>query len=336
MVKRNCTTLLLGLWLAGLAGPTLAGKGGGKPPQGDPPADPAIAFFEDGDLVVINEDGSNRTVVLSGVTNSVPSWSPDGSQIAFASDVQGPGVYVINVDGTGLRKVTSRNSSSWRTVDWSPDLAPDGRYKIAFIDVPAAAPTGNPDLFLVNMDGTERVNLTNTPDRIENAGFTWSPDGERIAVQAVSGSDVTSSHDILVLDLGLVDGVLQVTRELNLTADADVPGGLLNDADVGVPSWAKTKDIIVVVVTSAALNGGSDLSDLWIMDLADPANPFNITNSPSVAEVGNPFSSDDMEVAFLSDDLKPAGLYAVAADGSGAVRRLYKGRASRPAWRRNP
>lgn len=333
MVKRNCTLLVLGLLLTCLAGPTLAGRGTGKPPKSEPPADPAIAFFENGELVVINEDGSNRTVVFSGGTASVPSWSPDGSQLAFASDVQGPGVYVINVDGTGLQKVVSRNTSSWRTVDWSPVPQADGRYKIAFVDVPASSPEGNPDVFLVDVDGTGLVNLTNTPDWIENAP-TWSPEGERIAVQAVPGNAVTSPHDILVLEIGLMDGTLGVAAVLNLTADADVPGGLLNNASVGVPSWAKTQDLIVVAVTSATLNG-SDLPDLWVIDLSDPANPFNITNSPGVAEVGNPFSSDDTEVAFLSDDLKPAGLYSVAADGSGSVKRIYRGaNLARPAWRR--
>lgn len=48
---------------------------------------------------------------------SSPTWSPDGSQLAFVSDHEGsPQIYIVNRNGTGLRLITSGNESvepSW-------------------------------------------------------------------------------------------------------------------------------------------------------------------------------------------------------------------------------
>ena len=50
-----------------------------------------------------------------------PTWSPDGTQILFASDAQGAiQLYVINLDGSGLQRVTNFDSMRGRS-DWSPN-----------------------------------------------------------------------------------------------------------------------------------------------------------------------------------------------------------------------
>ena len=52
-----------------------------------------------------------------------PSWSPDGARIAATS---ADGVFVMNADGTGLRRLTHNT-----VVDTWPARSPDGK-KIAF------------------------------------------------------------------------------------------------------------------------------------------------------------------------------------------------------------
>jgi TolB protein len=70
----------------------------------------------DRELFVMNADGSNKRNLTNDdkVFNSFPAWSPDGSKIIFSAS-DGPGVggalniiniYVINVDGTGLQRLT--------------------------------------------------------------------------------------------------------------------------------------------------------------------------------------------------------------------------------------
>ena len=65
------------------------GGGGGGGGGGALPSDvAAIAFVRNGDLVVMNADGSNQTVVYSGSgRGATPSWSPDEKSIVFHESV---------------------------------------------------------------------------------------------------------------------------------------------------------------------------------------------------------------------------------------------------------
>lgn len=320
------------LLLAGLAalaflalGPSpLAAKGGGQgkpPPDPEPPADPAIAYIRTGsggkgygDLMVANEDGTNQTVVLAKARQQIisrPCWSPDGTALVFASDIQGPAIYTIRIDGTGLTKITDVNWSPGSTPPvWSPVPAADGEYKIAFGDHPrnedgTLAP--NNDIFLVNLDGSGLQNLTNTPDVYE-AFPTWAPSATRLAVWDIPNAPVDALSDIIVLDISLGTGGLEVTAQLNLTSDADVPGGPLNDTSVALPSWAKSQDKIIVRVVD------SGWADLWIIDLADPANPTNLTQTAEIYESHPSWSSDDAHVVYHIG----GSLYVLPADGTGS------------------
>ena len=80
----------------------------------------------------MNADGSEQRKLapLSTAGDGSYAWSPDGRRIAFVSYRDGNDeVYVINVDGSGLRNLT-RNPA--RDVD--PKWSPDGR-KIGFVRI---------------------------------------------------------------------------------------------------------------------------------------------------------------------------------------------------------
>ncbi len=86
------------------------------------------------DLWVMDADGSNKRMILhNGATNFAPSWHPDGKRIIFASnmddwhkDIRQYGhnfeLYLINLDGTGLERVTYNN-----VFDSFPMFSPDGK-----------------------------------------------------------------------------------------------------------------------------------------------------------------------------------------------------------------
>ena len=47
-----------------------------------------------------------------------PSWSPDGTRLVFTD---GHDLWVVNADGTGLRRLTSDGVETTSRPDWSPD-----------------------------------------------------------------------------------------------------------------------------------------------------------------------------------------------------------------------
>jgi Tol biopolymer transport system component len=158
------------------------------PPPPPPPGSMGpIAFVSTREgspaIYVANEDGSNVTrLVAASVALTYPAWSPDGRRLAFARQLDG--VYVINVDGSGLRKIWSRGTTSYPSypVDWSPDGS-----KIAFMDC-CGTDTG---IFVIDSNGSDVTRLIGhefagpgCKDVMDTCGVyspTWSPDGQQIA-----------------------------------------------------------------------------------------------------------------------------------------------------------
>src|SRR6266853_1624628 len=134
-----------------------------------------IGFQAGGDIYVINADGSS----LVNVTNNAaadggPVWSPDGGKIAFWTNRDGKdAIYVMNADGSGSAAQLINTAAD----DGAPVWSPDGT-KIGF--------EAGGDIYVMNADGSNPVNVTNSPDW--NSGIVWSPDGRTIAFQTSSSS----------------------------------------------------------------------------------------------------------------------------------------------------
>jgi TolB protein len=61
-------------------------------------------------LAVVNADGTGRRELFAppGAGAVDPFWSPDDTRVVFQSDKDGnEDLYVINADGSGLRRVTN-------------------------------------------------------------------------------------------------------------------------------------------------------------------------------------------------------------------------------------
>ena len=134
-------------------------------------------------------------------TDFDPTWSPDGTHLAFRSQRDGNDeIYVMNPDGTCQTNLTKSPEG-----DWSPAWSPDGK-RIAF----ARFFDSNPftDIAIMSADGSVLQRLTTQGGEYP----VWSPDGTRIAFASASDGN----YEIYVMN---ADGTNQIRLTDQLAYD---------------------------------------------------------------------------------------------------------------------
>ena len=114
----------------------------------------AFAGFDGQELFIHTArfDGSDLRQVWSSVpasdskSVSQVSWSPDGSELLFVAD----GVYIVNPDGGGLRKLRASSNQEIPLAAWSP-----GGSRIAIYTILAGYGSAAAYLATMNRDGTD-------------------------------------------------------------------------------------------------------------------------------------------------------------------------------------
>ena len=141
-----------------------------------------IVFDLLGDLYLLPITGGEARRLTNGLPwDCQPRFSPDGKQIAFISDRNGSdNLWLVNVDGTGAKKVSDETDDALGSPAWSPD----GSYLVARRYGPYPGPTDylrNTSLWLFYKDGGKGVELVKAknPTAI-SSGASFSPDGKLV------------------------------------------------------------------------------------------------------------------------------------------------------------
>ncbi len=151
------------------------------------------------EIAVINLDGTGQQrLTKDSGTNSVPSWSPDGSRIAFISEGYSSVLYTMSAvesNKQGLVMASTLRESSNETKEVGgihlapPVWSPDGE-RLAFLVGEGVKRVGyRRVLYTVRTDGTE---LTRIAEAVVPP--VWSPDGEFLTFARASEIDAESGE----------------------------------------------------------------------------------------------------------------------------------------------
>jgi Tol biopolymer transport system component len=155
--------------------------------------------------------------------------------------------------------------------------------------------------------------------------YSWSPDGDRIAV-ALWNFEEGDGSDLVIYDLVWVDGVATIVGETVLD---DSPTHPLHNTMIYWIEWSNAGDHIVL---SAKFPDAGDQYDLWVIEIANPDAPVQLTSTPDW-ERWPTWSPDDTQIAYHYDAPGPVDSIKVIPAAGGAAVTLVEGRyVNNPDW----
>jgi tricorn protease len=258
-----------------------------------------VAFSYRGDLWRVPSSGGAATpITVHADYDTTPVWSPDGKQIAFASDRYGNfDVFVMPSTGGEATRLTFHSAD-----DTPTSFTPDGTgvlFSSATLDSATNVqfPTGaQPELYRVDLKGSMPVRVLTTPALYA----AWDKGGNRLAYSDQKGyemewrkhDDSSFARDVWVWDRA-------ANRHQRLTAFG---------VDDRQPVWAADdksgdeKSLYYLSERSGSFN-------VWKLDLADPGKPVQITDHKT-HPVRFLSSSSNGDLAYTYDGeiyVRPAG-----------------------------
>ena len=255
------------------------------------PQNGRIAFYRwlPGQIYSMAPDGTDRTRLTDSKMDSVdPTWSADGSQIAFvrARQPRGTKLMVMDADGSNQTVILEARGDIGQ-----PDWFPDGAHILYCVS------GGNVGyrLFIVGADGSGRTQIGPTPA----CDAAVSPDGSKVAFTRFQ-KNLGRPTDLWVMDANGT-GLVQLT----------------DDAHSESPTWSPDGSQIAFVRRI----GSGGATDLFIMN-ADGSGRYRLTDTRRVEYAPN-WSPDGSSIVFERsnywDPYSSTDLWAVAPNGSGAT-----------------
>ncbi|MBN2304233.1 MAG: protein kinase [Anaerolineae bacterium] len=250
------------------------------------------------DIYVMNVDGTNLHSItsMSGAERG-PSWSPDGTKIAYygAASPEGPfDIFITDLDGTNSHNLTQTDTVDERYPTWSPD----GKQLAFHSDA-----GGDWDIYIINADGSGLHAITEND--VDDLGPDWSPEGTQIAYHTRAWSD---TYQIAIVDVNTLDA-----RRITTGTDRAT-----------FPTWSPDGTQIAFTILS------SDGTNIAVIN-TDGTNLRRLTTAPETDSFPD-WSPDGLTIIYQSGDPGESGIFTIPV--AGGTSQALTGRQSNylPEW----
>jgi TolB protein len=247
------------------------------------------------EIYVTDYDGANqRRVTVSRQLNITPSWSPDARALAYTTYRPNPDIFVSLIYQGVLQNPTKSVGTNYL-----PVFSPDGR-QIAFM----SGRDGNPEIYVMNADGSNLRRLTNHP--AEDGSPTWSPSGSQIAFT----SGRTGKPQIYIMNAADGSGLQRVT---------------VDESEADRPTWSPAP--FNEIAFAARTGPGYDIKvlDVGSRRVNQITHGEGSNESPAFAPGGR-------HLAFSSTRGGRTQIYTIGRDGRGVRQITRDGNNQMPAW----
>ena len=279
--------------------------------------------------------GSERQITSDGQQNIEPSWSPDGTVIAYHS-VARHGVWVVPASGGAPRQLTPFGS---RPV-WSPDghrlaFRSTEPNDLAWFDWGGA---GESTIFTVDADGSHlhQVTTARNPEG-QHADPSWSPDGKRLVFASLGPMGARAAINTL-WTVDVVSGALQ-----------RIPGGnLLGQASPVIAPNGRTVYFSAMAadgfgVYSAPLSGGSPPAALYrtgrdapaALAISSDGKRLFFTRLVTISQIWQTGANSSPAKALYQDQVVRAKLPTYSPDGRRLAYVVQPQSATQDLWTMN-
>ena len=253
------------------------------------------------EIYISDYDGENqRRITVNRNLNVFPVWTPDGRGILYTSFRRGYPDLVLSLIYEGVRREPAAKHASDTNGDRPQNrlgvVSPDGK-RICF----SSNRDGNPELYVMNIDGTNVFRLTNHP--AADITPTWNPQGTQIAFT----SDRRGQPQLYTIG---ADGT-------NLSA-------LTSESYADRPTWST----LGTEIAYAARTGPG--FDIKIIDLASKQVrqlTFGEGSNESPA-----FAPNGRHIAFMSTRAGRSQIFSIARDGKDVRQLTRTGNNTAPNW----
>ncbi len=251
-----------------------------------------IIYRQDIRIFIIDDNGNNVVEVPQDRFKHgfLPAWSPKRTQIGYIEIIttsQPPPnplqIYMMNLAEVSVTPLTAGGNEERIPLAWHPD----GQRILFVMLTPVTQGTQWSDIFVMDNNGENIINLTQTPEMEMSAG--WSPDGEQIVFDRL-GEDESA--------IFIMEANGQNPQRLTFEP-------VLNYA----PSWSPDGNKI------AFLSNRNGTDRIYTMD----TNGQNVQQlAPNQREFDGPpvWSPDGRWLAFVSRDDQGLGFYVTDPQGN--------------------